>query len=84
MWRPVIGQELPVFPEQRRAVAIYRDGVTVSHVPREMVCLKHDGKTICEITGRKRPLKIFIYLEQYTYYPVSRQILSRKQHVPNK
>ena len=63
VWRPVIGQELPVFPEQRRAVAIYRDGVIVSHVPREMVCLKHDGKIICEITGIKCPLKIVFYLE---------------------
>ena len=41
-------------------MALYLDGVVVSHVPREIskvfwFCLKHNGKIMCEITGgRKR------------------------------
>ena len=63
-WRPVIGQLLPVFSEpnnrhDRRAVAIYLDGVVVGHVPREIskvfwFFLKHNGKIMCEITGRRK------------------------------
>ena len=54
VWRPIIGQELPVLSEpsnihDQRAVAIYLDGVVVNHIPREIAkilwfFLKHDGK----------------------------------------
>ena len=41
VWLPVIRQLLPVFSEpdnrnDRRAVAIYLDGVVVGHVPKEI------------------------------------------------
>ena len=38
VWTPLIGEELPVFPESesahdKRAVGVFRDGVIVGHVP---------------------------------------------------
>ena len=43
----------------RRAVAVHLDGVVVGHVPCEIskilwFFLKHDGKIMCEITGRRK------------------------------
>ena len=64
VWRPIIGQQLPVFSEtdnihDRRAVAVYKDGSVVGHVPQELsrvlwFFLKHDGEVECEITGRRK------------------------------
>ena len=41
VWTPVIGEVLPVFPEpdnphDKRAVAIFKEGSIVGHVPREL------------------------------------------------
>ena len=64
VWWSIIGQQLPVFQEpsnqhDKRAVAVFNDGIIVGHVPRELskvlwFFLKHDGKIICEITGRRK------------------------------
>ena len=64
IWIPVIGQQLCVLsehnnPHHKRAVAVYKDGVIVGHVPRELsktfwFFIKHDGKVECEVTGRRK------------------------------
>ena len=41
VWSPVVGEPLPVLQESiivhdRRAVAVFRDGTIVGHVPREL------------------------------------------------
>ena len=60
IWRPVVGQLLPVLAEpgnrhDKRAIAVYHDGEIVGHTPRELskifwFFLKHNGKIVCEIT----------------------------------
>ena len=61
---PVVGELLPVLQEtnnvhDRRAVAVFRDGNIVGHVPREFSRIfwffrKHEGKIECEVTGRRK------------------------------
>ena len=41
--KPFIEQQLPVFPESddthdKKAVAVYKDGSVVGHVPQELFC----------------------------------------------
>ena len=64
VWTPRTGEELLVEKEpgnsqDRHAVALVKDGITVGHVPRELSStfwhfLSHEGRIICEVTGRRK------------------------------
>ena len=61
---PRTGKELlmekePGISQERHAVALVKDGIIVGHVPRELSSmfghfLSHEGKIICEVTGRRK------------------------------
>ena len=60
----MIGELLQIFHEtnnrhDRHALAVFKEGIIVGHVPREMsrifwLFLQHDGKIECEITGQRK------------------------------
>ena len=64
IWTPFIGEVLRVEQEthnvqDRFAVAVVKDDITVGHVPCEVSCLvwhfiEHDGTVNCEVTGRRK------------------------------
>ena len=64
VWMPRTGEELLVEKEpgnsqDRHAVALMKDKINVGHVSRELSStfwhfLSHEGRIICEVTGRRK------------------------------